>query len=428
VTIKRYFLSLSSYGLQIASSEMRTFFFVILDINKLFMKNSIAERIADFLEKHPPFCSLGVNDLIAISKESQVLHLEKNQVLFNVMDAPHSFFYIVKEGAVGISVAYDAAEVLIDKCDEGDIIGLHPFFAKDNYLMTAKASEESLLYAIPIAVFKPYVFNNSAVSGFLLESFASNTRNPYDAEHKGKLILERGIDNEEEATIHYFKPISYTANPVTANRKDTVKSVAQTMTQRRIGSVIIRENQLPIGIITDKDLRSKIATGLFTVEATADQIMSAPVITVPANGSVAETQLMMLQYNIGHLCVTSDGTRESEIIGIISEHDVVVAQANNPGVLVKQSKRADSAQGLKAVRENLTQLIQNVLSVNIPITHVCQIVGEINNTITRRAIELSIVKMGEEPPVPFAWLNIGSQGRKEQLLMTDQDNALVFKM
>jgi CBS domain-containing protein len=68
------------------------------------------------------------------------------------------------------------------------------------------------------------------------------------------------------------------------------------------------------GIITDKDLRSKIA-GMFAVNTTADQIMSAPVITVPVNRSVAEIQLMM-QHNIGHLCVTSDGTPESEIIGL----------------------------------------------------------------------------------------------------------------
>ena len=391
------------------------------------MKNSIAERIADFLKKHPPFCSLSLPDLIAISKESQVLHLEKKQVLFNVDEQPHSFFYIVKDGAVALSVVYDTEKVLIDECDEGDIVGLRPFFARDSYLMTAEASEESLLYAIPIAVFKPYVFENPQVSTFLLESFASNTRNPYDTENKGKLISESVIYNERDDTIQFFKPISYTSNPITASRTDSVKSIAEMMTNRKIGSVIIQESRLPLGIITDKDLRSKIATGLFTIEARAEQIMSTPVITVRANGSVAETQLMMLQHNIGHLCVTSDGTAESEIVGIISEHDVVVAQANNPGVLVKQSKRAESAQALKAVRENLTKLIKNALSEDIPIAHICQIAGEINRAITSRAIELSVMKMGEQPPVPFAWLNIGSQGRKEQLLLTDQDNALVFE-
>lgn len=391
------------------------------------MKNSIAERIADFLQKHPPFCNLSLLDLVAISKESRVLHLEKREVLFNVKDEPHPFFYVVKEGAVALSVVYDGEQLLIDECDEGDILGLRPFFAKDAYLMTAKASEESLLYAIPIGIFKPYIFENVEVSSFLLESFASNTRNPHDKENKGKLISESVIYNEREDAIQFFKPISYTSKPITANRSDSVKAIAETMTQHKIGSVIIQENRRPIGIITDKDLRFKIATGLFGIEASAEQIMSVPVITVTANRSVAETQLMMLRHNVGHLCVTSDGTCESEIIGIISEHDVVVAQANNPGVLVKQCKRAESAQELKAVRDNLTKLIKNALSENISIAHICQVVGEVNRAITIRAIELSFMKMGAQPPVKFAWLNIGSQGRKEQLLLTDQDNALVFE-
>ncbi|WP_276974660.1 DUF294 nucleotidyltransferase-like domain-containing protein [Flavobacterium filum] len=390
------------------------------------MKNSIAERIADFLKNYPPFTSLIYSELVDISKQIHVLHMEKNQVLFKVGDQTHGFFYVVKEGAIGLSVNSDAEETLIDKCDEGDILGLRPFFAKNNYLMTAKAREESLIYAIPIEIFKPYVSQNAEVLSFLLESFASNTRNPYDKEHKGKLISENVIYNEQSSEIQYFQPIKYTSTPITASRKNSVKEVAITMTQHKIGSVIIQENNLPVGIVTDKDLRSKIATGKFSIDIPIEQIMSAPVITVSENISIAETQLIMLKQNVGHLCVTADGTTKSKIIGIISEHDVVVAQANNPGVLLKETKRATRSKELKLVREKLNDLIQNSLDKNIPIQHISNLVGEINIAITKRAIELAIEKMEEKPPTRFAWLNIGSQGRKEQLLMTDQDNALIF--
>ena len=72
----------------------------------------------------------------------------------------------------------DAEETLLNKCHEGDVFGLRPFFAKNNYMMTAKAREETIVYAIPIATFRPFVANNSEVLNFLLESFATNTRNP----------------------------------------------------------------------------------------------------------------------------------------------------------------------------------------------------------------------------------------------------------
>lgn len=391
------------------------------------MKNPIAERITDFLKQFHPFSSIEYVELLNIAKNARVVYLEKNETLFKINDPTHECFYVVANGAVGLSLTSDSDEVLIDKCDEGDILGLRPFFAKNNYLMTAKAREESILYAIPIESFKPIVASNVAVLNFVLQSFASNTRNPYDKTHKGKLLSENIIYDENTTEIQHFQPIKYTQNPITASPNDVVKFVAQTMSSRKIGSIIIHENCLPIGIVTDKDLRSKIATGLHSIDVTIDKIMSSPVITVSENLSITEAQIMMLKYNVGHLCVTKDGTVHSEITGIISEHDIVVAQANNPGVLLKEAKRAKNVSELKLIREKIIDLIQNSIDKNIPINHISSIVSEINIAITRKAIELSIEKMETPPPAQFAWINLGSQGRKEQLLLTDQDNALVFE-
>ncbi|ESU27224.1 putative signal-transduction protein [Flavobacterium limnosediminis JC2902] len=391
------------------------------------MRNPIAERIADFLKHYPPFTSLTYQELVTISEQVKVVYLEKNQILFKIGDPTHSSFYVVASGAVGLSVISDAEETLIDKCDEGDILGLRPFFAKNNYLMTAKSREDSIIYAIPIEVFKPYVTGNSSVLSFLLESFASNTRNPYDKDHRGKLISENVLFNEQSATdIQYFQPIKYTKKPITASSNDIVKYIAQTMTSRQIGSVIIQENQMPIGIVTDNDLRSKITTGLFPIEVSVDKIMTVPVVTVPEDISIAEAQMMMLKHNVAYLCVTRDGTEKSAISGIISEHHVVAAQANNPGVLLKQIKRAERSKDLKIVRDKLTDLIQNSIDRNIPISHITSVASEITSAITKRAITLAIEKEGT-PPVRFAWFNLGSQGRKEQLLLTDVNNSLVFE-
>ncbi len=391
------------------------------------MNNSIAQRIADFLKQHEPFSYITTDELYTISTTVKVHYLEKNKILFQINDKTHDCFYVVHSGEIGLNITSDKDEVLIDKCDAGDILGLRPFFAKDNYLMTAKAQEESILYAIPIEIFKPYVSKNQEVLNFLLESFASNTRNPHDKNHKGKLISENVIYDEQSSEIQYYQPINYTQNPFTAKATKKVLEVAKQMTNLKIGSVIVEKQNLPIGIITDKDLRSKIATGLFPIEAQINEIMSSPVITVPENLSIAEAQIMMLKNNVGHLCVTEDGTVFSTIKGVISEHDIIVAQANNPGVLLKQAKRASKSSDLKDVRYKLTHLIKQSLAKNIPINHIASITGEINVAITKRAIELAIEKMETPPPSRFTWINIGSQGRKEQLLLTDQDNALLFE-
>jgi CBS domain-containing protein len=171
---------------------------------------------------------------------------------------------------------------------------------------------------------------------------------------------------------------------------------------------------------------SKIATGRFSISTTIDKIMSSPVVTVVENISLAEAQLLMLKNNVTHLCVTKDGSDKSEIKGIISEHDLIVAQANNPGVLIKEIKRSQSAKDLKLIRNRLTTLIQKSIQKNVSIANINNIASEINMAIIKRSVELSILDLGS-PPVRFAWLSIGSQGRKEQLLLTDQDSILIFE-
>ena len=389
--------------------------------------NTIAEHIADFLKEYAPFNHLTYQELSEIAMSIRVVNLEKHKTLFQINDLLHDSFYVIASGTINLSVIADAEETLLNKCHAGDIFGLRPFFAKNNYMMTAKAREESIVYAIPIATFRPFVVNNSDVLNFLLESFATNTRNPNDKENlKGKLISDNVFYSEQQSEMQYFQSLSYNISPLKTTITAIVQDVAQFMTETLKNNIIICDNNFPIGIVTDNDMRAKIATGRFPVTVSVDKIMSSPVITVVENVSLAEAQLLMLKHNVTHLCVTLDGTDKSDVKGVISEHDLIAAQANNPGVLIKEIKRSYDPKELKQIRERLTDLIQTSISKNIPLSHVFNIVSEINLAIIKRSVELSILELGS-PPARFAWLSIGSQGRKEQLLLTDQDSILIFE-
>ena len=389
--------------------------------------NTIAEHIADFLKKYPPFDHLNFQELSEIATSIRVMNLEKHKILFQINDALHDSFYVVASGVVNLSVIADAEETLLNKCVEGDIFGLRPFFAKNNYMMTAKAREESIIYAIPIAVFRPFVANNSEVLDFLLQSFATNTSNPNDKENfRGKLISDNVYYSNQQSEIQYFQLLAYNNSPVKVDETKSIQEVAQQMTDSLTTGAIIAKDNFPVGIVTNTDMCSKIATGRFSINTAIDKIMSSPVVTVVENISLAEAQLIMLKNNVTHLCVTKDGSDKSEIKGIISEHDLIVAQANNPGVLIKEIKRSQSAKDLKSIRDRLTTLIQKSIHKNVSIANINNIASEINLAIIKRSVELSILDLGS-PPVRFAWLSIGSQGRKEQLLPTDQDSILIFE-
>ena len=388
--------------------------------------NSIAQSIANFLKDHEPFNYLTYEELISVSSSIKVLNLEKNKALFKIDDKLHDSFYVVASGVVNLTFVADAEETLLNKCYPGDIFGLRPFFAKNNYMMTAKAREDCIIYAVPINVFKPFVSLNSSVLDFLLESFAANTKNSFDKENRNSLVTDSIYGEHTSGEIQYFQTLSYNKTPLKIAIDAIAKDVAQLMTDNLVNSAFVIENGLPVGIVTDTDFRSKIANARFPLNSPINKIMSSPVITVPENVSVAEAQLLLLKYNVSHLCVTVDGTDKTEIKGVISEHDLVVAQSNNPGVLIKETKRAITPKELKQVREKLTELIQTSIAKNIPLPHVYNIAGEIIFAINKRAVELSILDLGS-PPARFCWLSIGSQGRKEQLLLTDQDSFLIFE-
>jgi len=389
--------------------------------------NTIAEHIADFLKKYPPFDNLNFQELSEIATSIRVMNLEKHKILFQINDVLHDSFYVVASGVVNLSVIADAEETLLNKCVEGDIFGLRPFFAKNNYMMTAKAREESIIYAIPIAIFRPFVANNSEVLDFLLQSFATNTSNPNDKENfRGKLISDNVYYSNQQSEMQYFQLLAYNNSPLKVATTNIIQEVAQQMTDSLTTGAIISKDNFPIGIVTNTDMCSKIATGRFSISSTIDKIMSSPVVTVVENISLAEAQLIMLKNNVTHLCVTKDGSDKSEIKGIISEHDLIVAQANNPGVLIKEIKRSQSSKDLKSIRDRLTNLIQKSIQKNVSIANINNIASEINLAIIKRSVELSILDLGS-PPVRFAWLSIGSQGRKEQLLPTDQDSILIFE-
>ena len=345
--------------------------------------------------------------------------------MFQINDTLHDVFYVVSSGVIHLTVISDAEETLLNKCYTGDIFGLRPFFAKNNYQMTAKAREESIVYAVPIATFKPFVAQNATVLDFLLESFAVNTKNSLD--NKNHTLLSDNVSySDNQSDMQYFQSLNYNKTPLKISHDTLIKDAAQLVTENMFDSALITDQNNPIGIVTDKDFRSKVATGRFPLTNSISKIMASPVITVTENISVAEAQLVMLKHGVTHLCVTKDGTDKSEVKGVISEHDLVVAQANNPGILLKEIKKSQTAKELKLVRNKLADIIQSSLNKNIPLTHISSIVGEVTLAIVKRSIEQSILELGS-PPARFAWLCIGSQGRKEQLLLTDQDSILVFE-
>lgn len=388
------------------------------------MKNTIAERIFDFLKDYPPFDFLDKVELNTICENIEVLYMDQEQYVFRQEESVHKCFYVIREGAVALETELD--NLMVDQCDEGDIFGLRAVVRKKEYLLSARTLEETILYCIPSQFYEQFIINNPKANQFLLAALAGHSIPPLEDKKEKDQVFIKNL-NSKVKLYTSAQSATFSENPITCKKELSILKAAEIMAERNIGSILVSdENSFPIGIVTDKDLRKKVATGKFGLEQKVAEIMSAPVITAPPKISSSEALLLMLKLNITHLCITENGGPNAKITGILSEHDLLVSQGNHPASFLKEIKRSANIIQLKQIRKQTQNLLQGYLNQGIPIDFVLKIISLINESITKRIIEISISQMENIPPVNFAWLSLGSQGRREQLLLSDQDNALMF--
>jgi CBS domain-containing protein len=389
------------------------------------MQNAIADTIASFLKQYEPFNFIELDDLKVIVLNSNIITLQKGKSLFKINDPLHESFYIAYAGVVHLTKILDAEEVLHSKCYSGNLFGLRPFFAKNNYVLNATANEDAILLAIPIIVFKPYLTKYSSVLDYFLENFATQAKSKKENYQQFKSISE--IDTSASDTNYsYFQDLQYTTNPTIIDANTSIKNVVLKMIADKSGHALITYNNRLVGLVTDADLAKKIGAGLFQIEDSITKILNPHFIVVDKSISVAEAQLLLLKNDTSHLCVTEDGTQNAAILGVVSERDVINSQSNNPGILIKEIKSAHTFDELKYIHTKYLDIIQNSFTKNIPIFHINAVASELLFSIIQQNIQMAIAHLGT-PPARFVWLAVGSQGRKEQLYLSDQDSLLIYE-
>ncbi len=394
---------------------------------------SLQYRVADFLRQYPPFSALDEEDLLQLALHCRIRFVPERAYVFREGEQPSEDFFVVQKGLIELLKTVGDQEQLIEICDEGDIFGVTALLAGTEYGLSARAREDTLLYAIPWHQFQPLIERYNDVAVFFAAGFAAGMQ------MLRRLVREPGAGETLEL-IQGNQPVALLPiegvelhprrAPVTVTTETSIAAAARLMTEQDVGSVIIAdEHRRPLGIVTDTDLRRYVATGEVPVEAAIARIMHSPVVTVPPGISAADALILMMQHRIRHLCVTADGTDRSPALGMISERDLFLRMGNSPAVLVKEMVRARDVDTLAATRDRAEELLQFYIEHGVNIAFVTNVMTHINDALIQRAVQLvqqQLRSEGHEAPLPFCWLSMGSEGRKEQMLRTDLDNALVY--
>ncbi len=212
-----------------------------------------------------------------------------------------------------------------------------------------------------------------------------------------------------------------TRPPVTIDVGASIQETARRMVEERVSAMLITRDGTMSGIVTDRDLRSRVVAECLPVERAVGEIMSADPISIESTAHAYEAALVMMQNHIHHLPVT-EGDR---LVGMVSRSDFMRLETEHPLYLVADLGRQTSAAELAAVCARLPNLIAGQIDADVASEQLGKFITAITDTVTRQLIRIAERELGP-PPCEYAWIALGSQARHEQSARTDQDNALVL--
>ncbi len=206
-------------------------------------------------------------------------------------------------------------------------------------------------------------------------------------------------------------------------RLDTfIGKAAEAMTRADSSCVLVESAGEFIGIVTDHDLRSRVLAGGTTPQEPVSRIMSSPLVSVPETALLFEAVLLMQEKNIRHLAVRD---ASGKVVSVIDEKELLALKWYSPAVLMEEFARAASVEDVTALRARLPRLVKTLADSGADSAGITRLVSAVADAATARFVQFAARELGE-PPVPFAFMALGSQARWEQTLATDQDNALVY--
>ena len=223
-----------------------------------------------------------------------------------------------------------------------------------------------------------------------------------------------------------FQPIKKYCrrNVATCNPDDSVMKIAAIMSGLKISSMIVCEENNPIGIMTDRDLRSKVvAKGIDPATIVARDIMNAPLITVGEDDFIFEALYRISKNGIHRICVVD---QENRLSGIITVTDIMRLQTRSPQKLIRDIDQAATLAELKSYHGQIQSLVIHLVEAGVPPRELVRMIALLNDQLLLRLIDLLRARQFSDLTDKFAFVVMGSEGRREQTLTTDQDNAIIY--
>jgi CBS domain-containing protein len=381
----------------------------------------ITQTVVSFLQGIPPFQFLQAAELTTIAAGMSLEYFPKNTLVLSAGSRASDSLYIIKKGGVKLAIKTDdGAEVILDMRGEGEFFGFLSTMGGEVARLDVTTVEDTLCYSLPATEFQQLSTTHAEIAGYFLRTSVTRYVDRSLAEIRERA---RGL-SEGERLMFSLSVVDLIRRPVTkCDQQTTVQAAARQMAASRSTSIVVADEAgHAIGIVTDKDLREKVVAQGAPLDSPVGSVMSSPVITVDGEQRVFEALLQMLSHNVHHLVVTEQGAT----VGVITNHDLLLLQGKSPLAVMRHLGEQRTLNDLIAAQARAAEVIPLLISEGAKASHITRVVAEINDRVLLKIIEFAEAESGP-PPLPYCWVAMGSEGRREQTFKTDQDNGLIYQ-
>ncbi len=355
----------------------------------------------DFLRSLPPFDQLDEATFAKALSALEVTYVARGTRILHRGGEPSRYLNVVRKGTA--LLARDGLPVLT--VEAGEWFGLSAVQDGQRPEFDVDALDDLLLYRLP----GPVVRDLATTPAFSQEVT------------KGLVSRLRATSRPDtgQSAVVPMAPVTdlISRELVTLPPGATVAQIARTMRVERVSSVVLRAE--PPAIVTTSDLRDRVLAEDHGPTTPGMRVASRPIHAVDATTSIVEARTTMLERSMHHLGVE----REGELIAVITTGDLLRSDASSPFHVQREIATAQR-EAFGRVRERLNATVSGLLSAGLSPLEITRTVSMLTDVLLRRAVTLAIEALGPAPS-DFAWLTLGSDARREQTLLTDQDHALV---
>ncbi len=384
------------------------------------------EDKAQILESVAPFSLLDDSLREKIAAEAEIKEYARGTYVFRQGTPSLNALFVILEGLAEVTVkSQTGSESVVGYRHQHDFFGETVLLTDEEYPGSVRANTDLRCLVIPQKAVESLLYHNPEVASYFSRVLLSRMRRLYQ-----EIITEQppGITLRGESVLFRRRAAEIMSTPaITCHPDDNICKIAQQMVEYDISAVVVvdRTNK-PLGIVTENDLVKRLAQQENKWSLlTAEMLMNKDIVEVPVTAYLHQVLVQIIKFGVKHVVVTESGL----LAGIISAFDLARARSAGTLSVAYRIETQQTIAGLKEASLEIDGFLNALVAEKTPVRDILAIVSELHDAFTRRVVQLVEEEVEKErgaKPVDYCLILMGSAGRREQTIRTDQDIAIIF--